>query len=165
MLSFAEAQEFCRRVTEKMRTAKLIAEDEVIRLPSEAEWEYVARAGTQTAFSFGDDRNELGRYAWSTENAKGNDPPVGAKLPNPWGLYDVHGYLWEWCLDTWHEDYRGAPMDGSEWVAGGESRRGVARGGSWKDPVEKLTSSYRHPFSRDARDDALGLRCVLAKPR
>ncbi len=165
MLSFAEAQDFCRRATDLMRAAKLISPDELIRLPTEAEWEYVARGGTQTVYSFGDDRTELGKYAWSKENAAGNDPAVGAKQPNPWGLYDVHGYLSEWCLDAWHSDYRGAPTDGSEWVAVAEEKRGVARGGSWKDPAEKLTSSYRQPFSPEARDDALGLRCVLAKSR
>jgi formylglycine-generating enzyme required for sulfatase activity len=165
MLSFAEAQDFCRKATDLMRTAKLIAANETIRLPSEAEWEYAARAGTKSLYSFGDDRTELGKYGWSTENAAGNDPPVGAKQPNPWGLYDVHGYLWEWCLDPWHPDYRGAPVDGSTWEAGGDKSLGVARGGSWKNTGDKLTSSHRQSFPRDARDDALGLRCVLARPR
>lgn len=164
-MTFAEAQEFCRRATSMMRTAKLITDQEEIRLPSESEWEYAARAGTTTAYSFGDARNELGKYAWSTENAAGNDPPVGAKAPNPWGLYDVHGYLWEWCADPWHADYQGAPTDGSVWNQEGVAGQRVARGGSWKDPGERLTSSYRRPFAEEARDDALGLRCVLAPQR
>jgi formylglycine-generating enzyme required for sulfatase activity len=146
-----------------MRAAKLISADEEIRLPSEAEWEYATRAGTTSLYSFGDDRQDLGTYAWSTENAKGNDPPVGAKEPNPWGLHDVHGYLWEWCLDSWHADYSGAPTDGSAWTDGHDSQRRVVRGGSWKDSAEKLTSSHREPSAPDKRDDALGLRCVLAK--
>jgi formylglycine-generating enzyme required for sulfatase activity len=165
LLTFDDAQAFCRKATELMRAAQLIAPDEIIRLPTEAEWEYATRAGTKTTFSFGDDAAEHVKYAWSNANAKGNDPPVGAKLPNPWGLYDVHGYLWEWCLDDWQPNYDGAPSDGSERVAKGESKRGVARGGSWKDQPEKLTSSFRQPFDRQTRDDALGLRCVLAKPR
>ena len=90
----------------------LIGGDQEIRLPTEAEWEYTARAGSTTTYSFGDDVKQLGDYAWSTENAAGNDPPVGAKKPNAWGLYDVHGYLWEWCQDHAHADYRGAPQDG-----------------------------------------------------
>jgi formylglycine-generating enzyme required for sulfatase activity len=165
MLTFEEAQEFCRRATDMMRAAQLIKDDEEIRLPSEAEWEYATRGGTTTRYSFGDGAKELGAYAWSTENAADNDPPVGAKKPNPWGLYDVHGYLWEWCLDSWHDDYSGAPADGSAWTDGHESQRRVARGGSWKDPASKLTSCYRHSFPKDTRDDALGLRCVLAKKK
>lgn len=165
MLSFAEAEDFCRRTTRLMRFAKLIEADDVVRLPTEAEWEYVARAGTKTAYSFGSDAKEHVKFAWSTENAAGNDPPVGAKLPNPWGLHDVHGYLWEWCLDVWHPDYRGAPADGSAWLTGGDAGKGVARSGSWKDAPAKLTSSFRQSFPRDTRDDALGLRCVIAKSR
>ena len=102
MLSFDEAVRFCQKATELMRAANLINENQVIRLPSEAEWEYVARAGTTTAYSFGDEVAKLDEYGWHTGNASGNDPPVGAKKPNEWGLYDVHGYLWEWCSDQWH---------------------------------------------------------------
>ena len=146
MLSFADAEEFCRKATELMRAAKLIEAEQVIRLPSEAEWEYAARAGTTTKYSFGDDVKDLDAHAWHTGNAAGNDPPVGAKKPNPWGLYDVHGYLWEWCSDAWE----------------GDPKKRVLRGGSWKDKAEKLTSSYRLPVSVDLKDDAVGLRCVLA---
>ncbi len=162
MLSFDEAAEFCRKATDRMRAAKLIEAGQVIRLPSEAEWEYVARAGTTSAYSFGDDAKDLGDYAWFTGNAKGNDPPVGAKKPNAWKLHDVHGYLWEWCADAWHDSYEGAPADGSAWTAGGDPKRRVLRGGSWKDPAELLTSSCRRAAAADLRDDAVGLRCVLA---
>ncbi|MBW3598500.1 MAG: formylglycine-generating enzyme family protein, partial [Planctomycetes bacterium] len=154
--------EFCRRATELMRAAKLIRENEAIRLPSEAEWEYVARAGTETLYSFGDDTKDLDDYAWHTGNAAGNDPPVGAKKPNLWGLYDIHGYLWEWCADAWHDDYDGPPADGSAWREGGEPERRVLRGGSWKDAAERHTSSFRLPAPTGLRDDAVGLRCVLA---
>lgn len=163
MLSFDEAVEFCRQATALMRSAKLIEANEVIRLPSEAEWEYVARAGTTTRYSFGDDASELGQFGWFTGNAAGNDPPVGAKQPNAWGLYDVHGYLWEWCSDTWHDEYGNAPADGSSWNKGGDEKRGVVRSGSWKDAAEKLTSAFRRPLSKDTRDDAVGLRCVLSR--
>ncbi len=162
MLSYDDAVEFCRRATEQMRAAKLIRPNQVVRLPSEAEWEYVARAGTQTLYSFGADASQLDDHAWSTQNASGNDPPVGAKKPNDWDLYDVHGYLWEWCADTWHDDYGGAPDDGSARVDGGRAQR-VLRGGSWKDPAEKLTSTYRRPADRALKDDAVGLRCILAE--
>jgi formylglycine-generating enzyme required for sulfatase activity len=162
MLSYEDALDFCRRATTAMRTAKLIAENEVLRLPSEAEWEYAARAGSTGRYSFGDDPTKLADYGWFHGNAAGNDPPVGAKQPNAWQLYDVHGYLWEWCADRWHDDYRGAPADGSTWTAGDDPRR-VLRGGSWKDDAEKLTSSYRRAAEPTLRDDAVGLRCVLAR--
>lgn len=142
MLDYAEAVEFCAKATKLLREAKLIEAAEEIRLPTEAEWEVFARAGTSTAYSFGDDPKALGDYAWFTGNAQGNDPPVGAKKPNPWGLYDVHGYLWEWC----------STADGGA----------VLRGGSWKDKAEKLTSAFRQPAGKELKDDAVGLRCVLA---
>jgi formylglycine-generating enzyme required for sulfatase activity len=162
-LSFDEAEAFCEKVTRLMRAANLIAADEVIRLPSEAEWEYVARAGTTTRYSFGDDASQLGQFGWFNGNAAGNDPPVGAKQPNAWKLYDVHGYLWEWCRDSWHADYRQAPQEGGVWHAGGDASKRVLRGGSWKDPADRLTSTYRRAASKDLRDDAVGLRCVLSK--
>ena len=142
MLSFAEAVEFCEKATKLLREAKLIGAEDVVRLPTEAEWEVFAKAGTSTAYSFGDDPKLLGDYAWFTGNAAGNDPPVGAKKPNPWGLYDVHGYLWEWC----------STADGGA----------VLRGGSWKDPAEKLKTAFRVPARKELKDDAVGLRCVLA---
>lgn len=165
MLSHAEAVEFCKKSTELLRAAKLIDADQVVRLPTEAEWEYCARAGTTTVYSFGDAVSDLGAYAWFTGNAAGNDPPVGAKKPNPWGLYDMHGYLWEWCADPWHAKYDGAPTDGSAWLAGGEAGSHVVRSGSWKNQADALTSSARQPLASDKRDDAVGLRCVLSRTR
>ena len=162
MLTHADAVAFCKKATELMRSAKLIADDEVIRLPSEAEWEYTARAGTDTAFSFGDDPKELDDFGWHTGNAAGNDPPVGAKKPNPWGLYDVHGYLWEWTADSWHDSYEDAPTDGSVWQMG-DAKRHVVRGGSWKDKPQRCCSRFRLGIPADTLDDAVGLRCVLAK--
>jgi formylglycine-generating enzyme required for sulfatase activity len=138
MLSYDDAMGFCKKVTELLRTAKLIDAGQVVRLPTEAEWEYCARAGTKTKYSFGDDAKDLDAHGWYHGNAAGNDPPVGAKKPNPWGLYDVHGYLWEWC-------------DGH-----------VIRGGSWKDDADALMSSSRREVAADLKDDAVGLRCVLA---
>ncbi len=144
MLSLAEANAFCKKATELMRAAKLIDASEEIRLPTEEEWEYTARGGTTTKYSFGDDAKDINDYAWHTGNASGNDPPVGAKKPNGWGLYDVHGYLWEWTV--------------ADKVAEGA---GVLRGGSWKDMADKLTSGYRRVEKASLQDDAVGLRCVL----
>ncbi|MBB74579.1 MAG: gluconolaconase [Planctomycetaceae bacterium] len=177
LLTFDDAMTFCAKATTAMRKAKLIGEKQVIRLPSEAEWEYVARAGTKTVYSFGDDVKKLDDFGWHTGNAAGNDPPVGAKKPNRWGLYDVHGYLWEWCLDHGHETYEGAPQDGSAWTQAGDSQKRIMRGGSWKDKPAQLASAnrdgalrtsqgvirFRGGIRKDLRDDAVGLRCILAE--
>lgn len=174
MMSWGEALEFCRKVTQMLREEKLIAADVEVRLPTEAEWEYCCRAGTSTAYSFGDqaraDGDEgnkatlLDPYGWHTGNASGNDPPVGALKPNPWGLYDMHGYLAEFCLDSWHADYTGAPADGTAWGHDPQQARGsvVVRGGSWKDAYGDLRSSARKPLGVNMRDDAVGFRCVMA---
>ena len=162
-LDYTDAARFCLCATGLMRSAGLISAAERIRLPSEAEWEYFARAGSGTLYSFGDDPASLGDYGWFHGNAAGNDPPVGVKKPNPWGLYDIHGYLWEWCADPAHHDYGKAPADSRPWVDGGIRDRGVLRGGSWKDNAPALSSSYRRLVPTSLRDDAVGLRCVLSR--
>lgn len=174
MLTWADAVEFCSRVTVLMREAGLIGADEVIRLPAEAEWEYCCRAGTSTRYSFGDEARREGdadtqatrldAFAWHTGNAAGNDPPVGALKPNAWGLYDMHGYLWEFVQDEWAENYQGAPADGSARVsAASDSPRRVVRGGSWRERFDRLTSTARMPVTSDFRRDDVGFRCVRAK--
>ncbi len=181
-MTFGDAREFCRRVTERLRAAGLIAADEVIRLPTESEWEYCCRAGTTTPYSFGEraqaegdvapQASQLNDYAWHTGNAAGNDPEVGVLKPNPWGLYDMHGYLWEFCSDAWHPDYQSAPTDGSARDSSppngnaADSRppaRRVLRGGSWKDDFTRLQSSTRRAVAEDSRDDAIGFRCVRSR--
>jgi formylglycine-generating enzyme required for sulfatase activity len=162
MLNWAEAQEFCRRLTLELRKRKLLGDDEVIRLPSEAEWEHACRGGTTTKYSFGDDAKDLGDFAWFTGNAKGNDPPVGVKKPNPWGLYDMHGYVWEWCLDAWREDYKGAPADGSP-AKDDNIKKRVIRGGAWTEPADKCRSAFREGAPVETRSAAIGLRCVKTK--
>ncbi len=172
MFSWQEARDFCNKLTELLRAEKLLSDDEVIRLPTEAEWEYCCRAGTTTIYSFGDKATKEGdagnkasvldEFGWHTGNAAGNDPPVGAKKPNAWGLYDVHGYLWEFVEDSWHDNYDGAPTDGRAWSET-TPKKVVVRSGSWKDNHSKLTSSARRAVSVDVLDDAIGLRCVKAK--
>jgi gluconolactonase len=149
MLSLSQANDFCLKATDLMQAAKLIEADQFVRVPREAEWEYAARAGTTTKYSFGDDEAKLGEYAWFTGNAAGNDPPVGAKQPNPWGLYDVHGYLWEWTSEAGKSPVR--------------EKTAALRGGSWKDKADELTSDSRRVVDVDLRDDAVGLRCVLVR--
>lgn len=174
MFDFNQAVEFCQRITAQLRQAKLLKDDEVIRLPSEAEWEYCCRAGTTTRYSFGDEAQaegdvapkatKLNAFGWHTGNAAGNDPPVGALKPNAFGLYDMHGYLWEFVADDWHDSYQGAPTDGTAWLSQSrEPARRVIRSGSWRERFEQLTSSARRAVPADFKRDDLGLRCVRAK--
>lgn len=173
LMSWNDANVFCQKVTDLLRSQKLIGEDEIIRLPTEAEWEYCCRAGTSTKYSFGDDAQTnddvspkaslLNKYGWHTGNAAGNDPPVGALKPNPWGLYDFHGYLWEFTADAWEPNYEAAPTDGTAVQVTEETRSITVRGGSWKDTFDKLTSASRRRLSRTDKDDAIGFRCVRSK--
>ncbi len=127
------------------RLNKRIAGD-VYRLPSEAEWEYAARASSSGKFSFGDDTGKLEEYAWFSQNSGGTVHPVGQLKPNKWGLHDMHGNVWELCADSWHPNYQNAPIDGSIWKGGDEASR-VIRGGSVEDP-----SNFLHSVSRSASD-------------
>jgi formylglycine-generating enzyme required for sulfatase activity len=154
-VSHDDAVEFCRRLSKQ--------EGVEYRLPTEAEWEYACRAGTTTAFSFGDDEARLGQYAWYDKNAWNIGEKyahrVGQKLPNRWGLYDMHGNVFEWCQD-WRNTY------GSEKVvsdpagpAQGEYR--VLRGGSFSLPTSNVRSADRYNVLPDVRNlDMLGFRAA-----
>ena len=126
------------------------------RLPTEAEWEYAARAGAATRWSFGDDQKALVDYAWFEGNSGGKTHPVGEKRPNAWGLYDLHSNVWEWVQDRWHDRYADAPADGSAWEGGAAGR--VLRGGSWNIHAWLTRVSYRSWSTPAYRYDWLGLR-------
>ena len=111
-MSWEDAQAYCKWLAERSGLS--------VRLPSEAEWENACRAGSRTEYAFGDDPARLGQYAWFDENSDGRAHAVKTKRPNAWGLYDLHGNVWEWCEDTWHKDYKGAPEDARAWTEGGE---------------------------------------------
>jgi formylglycine-generating enzyme required for sulfatase activity len=132
------------------------------RLPTEAEWEYACRAGTITEYSFGDDAKELGKYAWFGENSDGHTQPVGAKKPNPWGLYDMHGNVWEWCNDwcDW-QYYEKSPRDDPPGPS--KAARRVDGGGSWAVGAEYCRSAYRNAYEPGHRYVDLGFR-VAAVP-
>jgi len=110
------------------------------RLPTEAEWEYACRAGTT-----GDYAGNLSEMAWFAENSENRTHNVGEKQPNAWGLFDMHGNVWEWCQDWYHETYQGAPTDGSAWLDGVQQAR-VLRGGSWLGDPANLRSANRGSF-------------------
>ena len=129
------------------------------RLPSESEWEYACRAGTTTRFYWGDSDSGsvMGDYCWYSSNSNSSTHPVGLKLPNDWGLYDMSGNVWEWCEDSWHGSYDGAPVDGSAWVSSGASSR-VLRGGGWNSSARDCRSANRTYDSADSRYNNLGFR-------
>ena len=138
------------------------------RLPSEAEWEYACRAGTRTAFSCGDtispeQANYDGNFTYNG-GARGayrrGTTPAGMFASNPWGLYDMHGNVWEWVQDVVHDNYEGAPVDGSAWESGGDGARRILRGGSWLYNPRYLRSALRNGFSAAMSNDIVGFRVV-----
>lgn len=138
------------------------------RLPSEAEWEYACRAGTKTAFSFGDaitsdQANYDGNFSYNggpRGEYRGGTTPVGSYPANPWGLCDMHGNVWEWVQDVVHDNYEGAPADGSAWEEGGDQARRILRGGSWLYNPRYLRSALRNGFSAVLSNDIVGFRVV-----
>jgi formylglycine-generating enzyme required for sulfatase activity len=136
------------------------------RLPSEAEWEYAARAGTSTPFHTGqtittNQANFNGNFTYNG-SAKGEykegPVPVGTFASNQFGLFDLHGNIWEWLQDSWHDDYVGAPSDGSAWTKDGDPSRRVFRGGSWSIYPRALRSAERLRYLPDHQASSIGLR-------
>ena len=148
-VSWNDAQTFVARLS--ARTGKRY------RLPSEAEWEYAARAGSTGDYSFGNDPSQLGQHAWFRENSGRQTRPVGQKLANAFGLHDVHGNVWEWVQDCWNASYAGAPLDGSAWERGDCSRR-LLRGGSWNFIPEFARAASRFRLDATVRGDDVGFR-------
>jgi sulfatase modifying factor 1 len=134
------------------------------RLPTEAEWEYACRAGTTTAYFFGDNPAKLGDYAWFDKNSGLRPRPVGEKQPNPWGLYDMCGNVWQWCNDFYKVDYyQESPKEDPRGPKAGETK--VVRGGAWKSSNDICRSGYRYNENPGYADvcfgyDIYGFRCV-----
>ncbi len=156
-----QATEFCKRLSRETKRE--------YRLPSEAEWEYACRAGTTTAFHFGETITaDLANYRGTetfADEPKGEyrrkTTPVGYfQVANAFGLYDMHGNVWEWCADTWHDNYDGAPRDGSAWIENGDDNRSPLRGGSWYYNPHYCRSAFRGYFDRRDYDGDLGFRVV-----
>lgn len=145
---WSDAQRFVKKLNYMEVTDKY-------RLPSESEWEYACRAGTTTEFSFGDDVRQLSKYAWFSDNSENKIHPVGTKSPNLWGLYDMHGNVFEWVEDSWHKNFKNAPADGSAWIdepivtSHGirlKNNNRVIRGGSFFNEAVHCRSASRYDF-------------------
>src|SRR5262245_19043987 len=133
-ISWNDAQEFCKRLAERSGRP--------VRLPTEAQWEYACRAGTTTLFSFGDNQEQLGEYGWYQDNADQGPALVGTKKPNPWGLYDMHGNVFEWCSDWFDNTYYGWGTDKDPSGPQAGAKR-VLRGGCWYLPAWSARSAFR----------------------
>ncbi|MGB3292501.1 MAG: SUMF1/EgtB/PvdO family nonheme iron enzyme [Phormidesmis sp.] len=172
-VSWDDAVEFCKRLSKHMGRE--------YRLPSEAEWEYACRAGTTTPFHFGETiTTDLANYRGTDREYQGTTYPgfygqgprgeyreqttnvENFSHANAFGLYDMHGNVWEWCLDHWHDNYTGAPTDGSAWLSSDENARRLLRGGSWFDDPDNCRSAYRFRYARDGRYLDVGFRVVCA---
>lgn len=144
-VSWSAAQEFIQKLNRLTGTGDY-------RLPSEAEWEYAARAG-------GVDSAPLGDYGWYNAVGGQGTHPVAKKRPNAWGLYDMAGNVWEWTLDCWHADYTGAPPDGRAWVdKTGDCAQRVVRGGGWNSDAPYLRATARGAYNMDMADAGMGFR-------
>ncbi|NET14888.1 MAG: formylglycine-generating enzyme family protein [Okeania sp. SIO1H6] len=142
-VTWHNATTFCQNLSKKI--------GKTYKLPSESQWEYACRAGTTTPFYFGetittDLVNYNGNYTYGDApkgEYRGETTDVGSFPPNAFGLYDMHGNVWEWCQDIWHDNYEGAPNDGSAWETGGDSKIRVLRGGYWEDEPGNCRSGFR----------------------
>ncbi|MEW5914727.1 MAG: formylglycine-generating enzyme family protein, partial [Thermodesulfobacteriota bacterium] len=151
-VSWEEAVEFTRRLNkeEGLRAG-------TYRLPTEGEWEYACRAGSGTRYSFGDSESALGDYGWYGGNSGGRPQPVARKKANAWGLYDMHGNVWEWVSDWYGKDYySSSPTGDPQGPSSGSGR--VVRGGSWDSNPRALRSAIRYWFSPTNRINFLGFR-------
>jgi formylglycine-generating enzyme required for sulfatase activity len=165
-VSWLDAEEFCLRLS--------VHTKRTYRLPSEAEWEYACRAGTTTPFHFGETiTTELANYDGSVygrgkkEKSPGKTTAVGTFPANSFGLYDMHGNVWEWCLDHFHDSYEGSPADGSAWVdtKAKKNANRILRGGSWIDNPRRCRSANRLRYSADYRLNLIGFRVVYSPAR
>ncbi|WP_028550729.1 formylglycine-generating enzyme family protein [Paenibacillus sp. UNC451MF] len=128
-------------------------------MPTEARWEFAARAGTSTRWDFGNDESILGDYAWFQDNANAATHPVGQKKPNAWGLYDMYGNVQEWCNDWYATPYPKGDVSDPQGPNSGDSR--VLRGGAWGDDPSMVRSAYRNASGTDAKTPGIGVRVVM----
>ncbi len=154
-VNWEEAADFCKRLSERERQRKSVPDGWEYRLPSGAQWEYACRAGTDSPYSHGDSLDpDLANY----DSTRGQTAEVGSYPANPWGIYDMHGNVWEWCQD-WNGDYPMGPVTDPR--GAGHGRERIARGGAWFSPARDCRSAARMPLPPTQSFDFLGLRVVL----
>jgi formylglycine-generating enzyme required for sulfatase activity len=152
-VSWEDVQEFIRKLNQMEGGSNY-------RLPTEAEWEYACRAGSQTAYTFGDDPGRLGDYAWYDGNSNRRTRPVGERKPNAWGLYDMHGNVWEWVQDWYSKGYYiDSPRLNPQGPSSGQAK--VLRGGSCYSELKLVRSYYRVRYFATYRGNYIGFRLVL----
>ena len=155
-VSWLDAVEFCKKLSDLPEEK---AAGRVYRLPTEAEWEYACRAGSKSAYSFGESSKSLGDYAWFDGNSNNQTHPVGEKKANAWGLYDMHGSLWEWCSD-WYDEYPTSAV--SDPVGPREGKGRVPRGGSWNTRAAHCRTADRSRPGPSGRFYDYGFRVALS---
>ncbi|MEZ4772262.1 MAG: formylglycine-generating enzyme family protein [Bacteroidia bacterium] len=156
-VSWTNAKTFIQKLNEKS--------GKTYRLPTEAEWEFAARGGIYSQGYLYAGSDKLKEVGWYDENSENKTHPVGQKLPNELGIYDLSGNIWEWCEDDWHNNYIDAPTDGSAWVS--SENRGsdrVFRGGSWGSTPDRCRIAFRLSISPVLRDPYLGFRLAMSAP-
>ena len=151
-VSWYEAIQFCQRLSQ--------LNNRKVRLPSESEWEYIGRAGSQGEYFFGDNPTWLEQYAWYSTNSDKKTHNVGQKLPNSWGLHDILGNVWEWCQDEYCENYINAPTDGSP--MGGDSKYRMLRGGSWLNDYNFCRCAYPNWANANSKQNVYGFRVAVS---
>lgn len=159
-VSFLDAAAYCLAVTKREREGGRLPLNYEYRIPSEAEWEYACRAGTTNRYSFGDATAEADQYAWTAENSESTPHPIGQKRPNPWGLHDMHGNVWEWTRD-WFAEYPAADLKDPRGPAQGKFK--VFKGGGWNNDVEFARSANRFMMSPSNGIHFVGFRLALGQ--
>jgi len=159
-VSYFDAVAYCSAVAKRERDARRLPPGYAYRLPTEAEWEYACRAGTTNLFSFGDSTTEADQYVWTMENSEATTHPVGQKRPNPWGLYDMHGNVWEWCSD-WFAIYPAVELKDPSGPKDGKYK--VFRGGSWNHAIQFARSKDRFMMAPSNGIYFVGFRIALSQ--
>lgn len=153
-VSWYDVRDFIKRLNEREGRT-------IFSLPTEAQWEYACRAGTQTRYYTGDTQADLDWAGWYKGNSNGTTHPVAQKEPNSFGLYDMHGNVFEWVEDHWHDNYQDAPLDGSAWIDNPGNSYRIIRGGCWVFPARDCRAAYRGGYRPGNRSGFVGFRVVI----